>query len=64
MTPLEQVKILAKALRDIGQIAVEPGADAMPALLEAQKIADEARREAGLEPPTMKIAKLKDVSEE
>jgi hypothetical protein len=49
MEPLEQVKILAEALRQIGAIAVEPGADPMSALLEAQKIAEEALTLAGLE---------------
>lgn len=51
LTPLEQVKILADALRQIGEIAVEPGADAMPALLEAQRIADAAQQAAGLGDP-------------
>jgi hypothetical protein len=49
MTPLEQVKILADALRQIGAIAVETGADAMPALLEAQRIADEGLERAGMQ---------------
>jgi hypothetical protein len=50
MTPLEQVKILAEALRKIGEIAVEDGGDAMAALAEAQRLADEARERAGLMP--------------
>jgi hypothetical protein len=43
MDPAEQVKILSEALRQIGLIAVPDGDEnAMPALLEAQHIADEA----------------------
>ena len=49
MDLIEQVKILAEALRQIGAIAVEPEANPMPALLEAQKIADEALRLAVLQ---------------
>jgi len=49
MEPLEQVKILAEALRQIGALAVEPGADPIGALLAAQKIAEEALILAGLE---------------
>lgn len=48
MTPAFQVKLLADALRAIGQIAVEPGADPMHALLEAQKIADDGLEDAGM----------------
>lgn len=49
MTSLEQVKILADALRAIGEIAVPTGADPMPLLLEAQRIADDALAKAGLQ---------------
>jgi hypothetical protein len=37
-----KVEVLLNALRDIGQIAVEPGADPMKALQEAQDIAETA----------------------
>lgn len=42
-----KVAVLLKALRDISQIAVEPGADPMKALHEAQDIAETARAEVG-----------------
>jgi hypothetical protein len=49
MDPIEQVKVLAEALRQIGAIAVEPeDDDPMAALLEAQQIANDALLLAGL----------------
>jgi hypothetical protein len=49
MDPEEQVKILSEALLQIADIEVEDGdEDVMPALEEAQRIADEALRLAGL----------------
>lgn len=48
MTPLEQVKILSDALQKIGEIAVPDESDPMPALVAAQNIAEDARRNAGL----------------
>jgi hypothetical protein len=48
MTALEQVKILSDALEQIGELAVPTGDDAMPALPEAQRLADDARERAGL----------------
>ena len=47
---LTQLAIAREALRKIGELAVEPGSDAMKVLGEAQRIADEALREAGLRP--------------
>ena len=52
MDQLEQVKILAEALRQIGAITVQPAADPIHALLEAQNIADAALASAGLEQQT------------
>lgn len=64
MSPLEQVPILADALRRIGQIAVEPDADAMGGLLEAQSIADRALQDAGIVPhKVLKFARLNAVQE-
>ena len=45
-----QCTILADALSSIGAIAVEPGGNYQHALAYAQKIAEEARREAGMLP--------------
>jgi hypothetical protein len=48
---LEENKIMANALRKIGQIAVPPDAtlrDWKDAFEEAQRIADEARQRAGV----------------
>ena len=48
---LEENKIMADALRKIGEIAVPPGAtvgDWKDALSEAQRIAHEARERAGV----------------
>lgn len=49
-TLLTQIATTREALRKICNLAVEPGADPMEVLLEAQWIADEALREAGLRP--------------
>lgn len=49
MQTLEQVKLLADALRAIGEIGVEPGADPMPALIKAQVMAAKALADAGLD---------------
>ena len=43
MTPHQRIHLLTDALRQIANIAVEPGGDPMVALLDAQRIADEAR---------------------
>ena len=43
MTTQQRIHILTDALRRIADIAVEPGDDPMVALLDAQRIADEAR---------------------
>ena len=48
---LKENKIMADALRKIGEIAVPPDAtlrDWKDAFAEAQRIADEARRRAGV----------------
>ena len=45
---LTQIATAREALRQIRDLAVEPGADPMAALLEAQRIADEALAQAGL----------------
>jgi hypothetical protein len=48
---LEENKIMADALRKIGEIAVPPNASLREwkdAFTEAQRIADEARRRAGV----------------
>jgi hypothetical protein len=47
MTDAEKLAIAITALRDIGRIAIEPGADPMKALQEAQDIAETARAEVG-----------------
>ena len=47
-TLLTQIATAREALRRIRDLAVEPGGDAMAVLQEAQLIADEALREAGL----------------
>jgi hypothetical protein len=60
MQPLEQVTTLAAALRRIQEIAVEEGADAMPALLEAQRIAHEGLKAAGLT-KTLPFARMQDL---
>ena len=45
---LTQIATAREALRQIRNLAVEPSRDPMAVLLEAQRIADEALREAGL----------------
>ena len=47
-TLLTQIATAREALRQIRDLAVEPGGDAMAVLQAAQLIADEALREAGL----------------
>lgn len=59
MSPEDKLKLLDNALKAIGDIAVEPDSDPMEALLEAQSIAEKARREAGT--LGMKFARLKDI---
>jgi hypothetical protein len=49
MTDREKLDLFQKALSDIREIAVEPGVDAMPAMHEAQTIAREAMKAAGLD---------------
>ena len=45
---LTQLAAAREALRQIRDLAVEPSGGPMEVLLEAQRIADEALREAGL----------------
>jgi hypothetical protein len=45
-----QCKILDNALCRIGEIAIEPRGNYEKALAQAQEIAEEARREAGMLP--------------
>ena len=47
MTPLQKIHLLTEALRRMADIAVEPGDDPMVALLDAQRIAGEARSRSG-----------------
>lgn len=47
----DRAAILAEGLRKIGKVAAEPGeAGAMTALEEAQRIAEETLKAAGLDP--------------
>lgn len=61
MSKTEQIKLLADTLKQIGALAVEPGADAMPVLLEAQRLADNGLKQAGLAAKVLPFARLKDV---
>lgn len=65
MTPLQREKILAKAIRQIADIAAEPGeAGAVAALKEAQDIAHQALIDVGLVPSkVLKFARIKDITE-
>lgn len=47
MNDAEKVEILLKAMREIGEIAVEPDDNPMHALQAAQEIAESARMDVG-----------------
>lgn len=51
MTDAEKLAILLRALDEISNIAVEPGSDPILAVIEMQRIAQEARAKIGGDDP-------------